>query len=188
MNDKITHLTCACGTFHLDVRGAPIISAECHCKNCSDAAGRLESLPLPEAIRTIHGGTRYVLYRKDRISLLAGTENLREFRLGPNASTRRVLASCCNTPIFLEFKGGHWLSLYGNLWKQDELPPLQLRTMTQNALDRARVPDGAFRRTGDGRLLWQTSHRVDCDGFQSPRHRCQRSYRCLTTKKSSSKA
>ncbi|MGO8066789.1 GFA family protein [Rhizobium leguminosarum] len=158
MNNKTTHLTCACGTFHLEVRGAPIISAECHCKSCSDAAGRLESLPMPEAIRTIHGGTRYVLYRKDRISLLAGTENLQEFRLGPNASTRRVLASCCNTPIFLEFKGGHWLSLYGNLWKQDELPPLQLRTMTQNVPDRASVPDdvpsGALATVGFyGRLL-----------------------------------
>ncbi|MGR9246838.1 GFA family protein [Rhizobium leguminosarum] len=141
MKNKTTHLTCACGTFHLEVRGAPIISAECHCKSCSDAAGRLETLPVPVAIRTIHGSTRYVLYRKDRVSLLAETENLREFRLGPNASTRRILASCCNTPIFLEFKGGHWLSLYGNLWKQDELPPLQLRTMTQNVPDRASVPD-----------------------------------------------
>lgn len=141
MKTKTTYLSCACGAFRLEVHGTPIISAECHCKSCSDAARRLETLPVPQAIRTIHGGTRYVLYRKDRISPLAGTENLREFRLGPNASTRRVLASCCNTPIFLELKGGHWLSLYGNLWKQNELPPLELRTMTQDAPDRASVPD-----------------------------------------------
>ena len=141
MKTTTTHLSCACGALRLEVHGTPIISAECHCKSCSDAARRLETLPVPGAIQTIHGGTRYVLYRKDRISLLSGTENLREFRLGPNASTRRVLASCCNTPVFLEFKGGHWLSLYGNLWKQNELPPLELRTMTQDAPDRASVPD-----------------------------------------------
>ncbi|MGO4139778.1 hypothetical protein ACEQ6A_35745, partial [Rhizobium brockwellii] len=50
------------------------------------------------------------------------------------------------------------ICLYGNLWKQDELPPLQLRTMTQNAPDRAGVPDdvpsGAMATTGFyGRLL-----------------------------------
>jgi hypothetical protein len=156
METKTTHLSCACGAFRLEVHGTPIISAECHCKSCSDAARRLETLPVPEAIKTIHGATRYVLYRKDRISLLAG--NLREFRLGPNASTRRVLASCCNTPIFLEFKGGHWLSLYGNLWKQNELPPLELRTMIQDAPNRASVPDdvpsGALATAGFyGRLL-----------------------------------
>ena len=158
METKTTHLSCACGAFRLEAHGTPIISVECHCKSCSDAAIRLEALPLPEAIRTIHGGTRYVLYRKDRIGLLAGTENLREFRLGPDASTRRVLASCCNMPIFLEFKGGHWLSLYGNLWTQHELPPLQLRTMTQDAPNRGSVPgdvpSGALATAGFyGRLL-----------------------------------
>ena len=158
METTTTYLSCACGAFRFEVHGTPIISAECHCKSCSSAARRLETLPVPEVIQTIHGGTRYVLYRKDRISLLAGTENLGEFRLGPKASTRRVLASCCNTPIFLEFKGGHWLSLYGNLWKQNELPPLELRTMTQDAPNRASVPDdvpsGALATAGFyGRLL-----------------------------------
>ncbi|WP_283976464.1 hypothetical protein [Sinorhizobium sp. 7-81] len=158
MKTTTTHLSCSCGAFCLEVRGTAIISTECHCKSCSDATRRLETLPVQAPIRTIHGGTRYVLYRKDLVSLLAGTENLREFRLGPNASTRRVLTSCCNTPIFLEFKGGHWLSLYGDLWKQHELPPLELRTMTQDAPDRASVPDdvpsGALATAGFyGRLL-----------------------------------
>jgi hypothetical protein len=93
MKTKTTHLSCTCGAFCLEVHGTPIISAECHCKSCSDAARRLETLPVPEAIRTIHGGTRYVLYRKDRISLLAGTENLREFRLAPKSPCRNSLMS-----------------------------------------------------------------------------------------------
>ena len=141
MNARTTQLSCACGAVRLEVRGAPIINTECHCTSCTEAGRRLGALDLPQPILTPHGGTRYVLYRKDRVSFLTGAENLSAFRLGPSATTRRVLASCCNTPLFLEFKGGHWLSLYGNLWKPDELPPLQVRTMMQDAPDRAGVPN-----------------------------------------------
>lgn len=141
MKTDTIHLSCACGAVHLEARGTPIISTECHCTSCTAAGKRLAAHVSPQAMLTIHGGTRYVLYRKDRVSFLAGAENLREFRLGPDAPTRRVLTSCCNTPVFLEFKGGHWLSLYSNLWKPDDLPPLQLRTMTQDVPDRSGVPD-----------------------------------------------
>ncbi|MEZ2131273.1 MULTISPECIES: GFA family protein [unclassified Sinorhizobium] len=132
MADKTTHLSCTCKAFRLAFRGSPIISTECHCNSCNQAASRLEPLTA-QTVRTAHGGTRYVLYRKDRIGFPAGTDMLQEFRLHPHATTRRVLTSCCKTPIFLEFKGGHWLSLYGNLWQQDDLPPLDLRTMTEDA-------------------------------------------------------
>ncbi len=138
---KTTQLSCACGAVRLQVRGTPIISTECHCTSCSEAGKRLGALDLPQPILTPQGGTRYVLYRKDRVGILAGADNLSAFRLGPDATTRRVLASCCNTPLFLEFKGGHWLSLYGNLWPSGELPSLQLRTMIQDAPDRSSVPD-----------------------------------------------
>lgn len=79
-----------------------------------------------------HGGTRFVLQRKDRVRFLAGTEHLRELRLASTSPTRRVVAVCCNTPVFLEFQNGHWLSLYGCLWPEGTLPPLELRTMTSD--------------------------------------------------------
>ena len=34
--------------------------------------------------------------------------------------------------MFLEFKDGHWLSIYGVLWSKDELPALEIRTMTRS--------------------------------------------------------
>ncbi len=53
------------------------------------------------------------MHRKDRVRILSGAEQLKEYRLSADAGTRRVIATCCNTPVFMEMKGGHWLSLYG---------------------------------------------------------------------------
>lgn len=96
-------------------------------------------------------GTRFVLYRKDRIRFTEGADMLQEFRLTPEAGTRRVIAGCCNTPIFLEFKGGHWLSLYEKLWPEGAAPRLEIRTMTgdrENGSDLgADVPSGAWQTT-----------------------------------------
>ena len=87
-----------------------------------------------------NGGTRFVLYRKDRVRFIAGAGRLREFRLTPASTTRRIVARCCSTPMFLEFQNGHWLSLYGCLWPEGTLPPLDLRTMTGDLPDRSRLP------------------------------------------------
>lgn len=89
-------------------------------------------LPVAPPFLQSNGGTRFVLYRKDRIRFLKGAELLRDFHLTAEATTRRAVASCCNTPIFLEFKNGHWLSLYSCLWPKDTLPAPALRTMTSD--------------------------------------------------------
>ena len=69
------------------------------------------------------GATRFVLYRKDRAHIIEGENELKAFRLSAESDTRRVVAACCNTPVYLEFKGGHWLSVYGDLWPDGTLPP-----------------------------------------------------------------
>jgi hypothetical protein len=86
-------------------------------------------------------GTRFVLYRKDRVRFIAGAGRLAGFRLTSASKTRRVVASCCNTPMFLEFQRGHWLSLYGCLWPAGTLPPPELRTMTGDLADRSGLSD-----------------------------------------------
>lgn len=135
-----TCLVCACGQFKLTVQGGPITSVECHCDSCRAAGARLQRLPCARPLLDPRGGTRFVLYRKDRIRFVAGVDRLKAFRLSSEASTRRVLASCCNTPVFLEFKGGHWLSLYGGLWPDATLPPLEMRTMTGDLADASFLP------------------------------------------------
>lgn len=143
---KAMRLACACGQVQLEVGGAPIVSAECHCNSCRAAASRLQTLPAVPPFQERNGGTRFVLHRKDRVRFLRGAERLKEFRLAPEAKTRRVVATCCNTPVFLEFQNGHWLSLYACLWPEGTLPPPDLRTMTSDLPDRSvladDVPDG----------------------------------------------
>jgi hypothetical protein len=141
-------LSCACGAVHIEVEKAPIVSSECYCPSCREAGGRMQALPGAPTLVDEKGGTRFVLYRKDRVRFVKGVQHFREFRLNPDAPTRRVVATCCNTPVFLEFQGGHWLSLYAGLWPAGALPPLGLRTRTQDppdpsVLGRA-VPAGAW--------------------------------------------
>ncbi|RKH44876.1 GFA family protein [Corallococcus sicarius] len=126
---QATPLGCVCGQVQLAVDGAPIVTAECHCNSCRAAGARLQALPSAPSFLEPHGGTRFVLYRKDRVRFLKGTDLLKEFRLTPEAPTRRVVATCCNTPVFLEFKNGHWLSLYDCLWPAATRPTPEMRTM-----------------------------------------------------------
>lgn len=137
----IHSLACACGQLGLEVEGAPIASVECCCDSCREAGARLARLPGARPVLGPHGATRFVLQRKDRIRFLSGTQHLKQFRLAPGAGTRRVVATCCNTPVFLEFKGGHWLSLYGGLWRDGAPPPLEMRTMTGDLDDASALPD-----------------------------------------------
>jgi hypothetical protein len=136
-----TRLSCACGQVHLEVEREPIISAECCCNSCREAAARMERLPGAGPVLEENGTTRFVMYRKDRIRFVDGVDRLKAFRLTPRSTTRRVVASCCNTPVFLEFKGGHWLSLYRHIWPAGTLPPNELRTMTSDLPAGSVLPD-----------------------------------------------
>ncbi|WP_244557427.1 hypothetical protein [Devosia lucknowensis] len=98
------------------------------------------------------GGVPYVLYRKDMVGFPDGTDSLAEFRLSETSPTRRVLTTCCSTPVFTEFSGGHWVSLFASLWPEDKRPPMQIRTQTGDVdegttLD-ASLPAGAMTTAG----------------------------------------
>ena len=132
MTDPTTELTCSCGRVALEVQGKPIISVECLCADCQNAGAFLQSLPGAPPVLDRNGATRFVLYRKDRVRCEKGQELLREHRLSKDSATRRVVSICCNTPVFLDFSHGHWLSLYGGLWPVANLPALEVRTMTRS--------------------------------------------------------
>jgi hypothetical protein len=129
---QATRLSCACGQVRLEAAGAPIVNAECCCNSCRVAGERLQALPSAAPFVESNGATRFVLYRKDRVRFTQGDKHLKAFRLAPQSKTRRAVACCCNTPVFLEFPNGHWLSLYGCLWPRGSLPALEVRTMTSD--------------------------------------------------------
>lgn len=136
----MTTLTCACGKVHLTLQQDPIMVVECCCDSCRQAAGRLKALPVSGPMLTAWDTTPYVMYRKDRVQIGAGADHLAEFRLTPKSSTRRVIATCCNTPMFLEFTKGHWLSLYADLWPEDARPQPEMRTMAGDLGTGAALP------------------------------------------------
>ncbi len=136
-----TELTCTCGKVAMRVDGSPILTAECLCSDCRQAGAILAALPGAEPVVDGNGATPYVLYRKDRVRCLRGTELLREHRLTAETKTRRVVATCCNTPVFLDFTSGHWLDLYGALWPEGTQPPLDMRTMTRDTPPGVQLPN-----------------------------------------------
>lgn len=125
-------VTCKCGKVRLALAGRRLLSTKCHCTSCRSASERLQALPGLEPMEEADGGTPFVLYRKDRVRFESGAPMLGEFRLTPQAPTRRVVALCCNTPVFLEFESGHWLSLYSHLWPEAERPRPDIRTMMED--------------------------------------------------------
>jgi len=138
---ETTAISCACGQTRLELKGHPILVSECLCDSCRAAAARLATLRGAKSVLTSYGATPCAEYRKDRVRILSGTEHLGEFRLSADAGSRRVVATCCNTPVFLEMKGAHWLSVYLHLWPDDARPKAEMRTMAGDLPDASYLPD-----------------------------------------------
>jgi hypothetical protein len=127
--------SCACGAVELKASGKPIVSSVCYCEDCQKGAAQIESLPKAGAVRDPDGGTAYILYRKDRIECSKGAGLLKSYKLKESSATNRVVATCCNSAVFVNFdKGPHWVSAYRARFR-GELPPLQFRMCTKSKPD-----------------------------------------------------
>jgi hypothetical protein len=132
---------CACGNVALEAFGKPIISATCYCRDCQRGALQIEALPHAPAFRDSYGGTPCILFRKDRFECVEGAELLRPYKLMPKSPTNRVVATCCNSAMFMSFdKGPHWVTAYRARF-QGDLPPLQARICTRSRPDGVVLPD-----------------------------------------------
>lgn len=134
MANPITHTRisqCSCGNVSFQVDGPPIMCVACYCDSCQLAGKQLEELSGATPILEADGSSNFLMCRKDRVSCLKGQDQLSAHWLLPSSTTRRVVAECCNTAMFLEFKGGHWLSMYLNRFDQADRPPIEMRTMTK---------------------------------------------------------
>jgi hypothetical protein len=120
---------CQCGEVKFEAVGAPILTAACFCTSCQEAGRQFELLPSAPPVLDADSGTGFVLYRKDRVRCVTGQQHLQEHRLKPDSPTRRVIATCCNCAMFLDFTKGHWLSMVRNRFRTDA-PPLEMRVMT----------------------------------------------------------
>lgn len=170
MNAKLAlTASCRCGAVAFEVMGAPIICAACYCESCQEAGQRFAQIADAPPVLSADGGTDFILHRKDRIVCTRGGETLQEHRLTPESATRRMVAGCCNSPMFLEFAQGHWLSLYrGRL--SEGAPPLEMRVMTANRRQGVElagdVPNYA---THSVKFMWRLLSAWAAMGFRVPK-------------------
>ena len=144
---------CRCGETTIELTGEPIQSVTCYCESCRTAARGFErDLGAPQTV-TAEGGVDYCLYRKDRVKIAHGAHHLREYRLKPNSPTRRVVVSCCGSPMFLDFTSGHWLTVFRDRLP-GQAPEPQMRIMTQGQTQRL----GAVERDPGLRYAAGSSH------------------------------
>jgi hypothetical protein len=130
MNQKQLIAMCQCGKVKFEAIGPPILTVSCYCTSCQEAGHQLEQLASAPPVLDSDSGTGLILYRKDRVQCMMGRQYLEEHRLKPDSPTRRVIAKCCNSAMFLDFTKGHWLSMFRNRFPTGA-PPLEMRVMTK---------------------------------------------------------
>lgn len=143
---QIRTVHCSCGGVEFETSGAPILGATCYCDDCQEAGRQIERLRNAPRVLDPHGGTDFLLYRKDRLKYIKGAELLLDHKLKEGSATRRVVATCCNSVMFLDFQKGHWFSVCRARFSGD-VPPLQMRIQTkfrpQSAGDPSDIPSYA---------------------------------------------
>jgi hypothetical protein len=127
-----THrLRCACGAVECAAQGSPIGTAVCYCDDCQKAGHEIEALPGASQVLDPDSGTGLTLFRANRFSVTRGSEELTAHKLNANSATSRMVASCCNSAMYLAFdRGPHWVSTFRNRFVGEQ-PPIGYRLMTK---------------------------------------------------------
>jgi hypothetical protein len=132
--------SCSCGSVELEALGAPITSVICYCDDCQEGSRQIEALPNAPPVLDPDGGTAYILYRKDRVRCSMGAPLLKRYKIRENSATSRVVATCCNSAMLLNFDDGkHWVDIYRSRL-QGDVPPLQMRICTKFKAQNGEVP------------------------------------------------
>jgi len=123
--------SCICGSVLLETFGPPIITVACHCSDCRAAGRQIEGLPGAAPVLDSHGGTAFLLFRKDRMRAARGSDLLRGLKLKPSSATNRYVTTCCNTMMYLGFDDSkHWVSMNRERFGGDA-PAVRMRICTR---------------------------------------------------------
>ncbi len=147
------NVRCTCGGVEYEAISAPITSVICYCASCQEAGRAFEQFPAAPPILETDGGTAIILYRKDRVRCVRGEARLKEYRLKPESPTRRLVATCCNTAMYLDFTRGHWLSMYRRRFPENALET-KMRVMTRDLRAGVSLPNDVPNSSGiSGKLI-----------------------------------
>jgi hypothetical protein len=168
MTNERTSAPCRCGKVELQIVGAPILRGICYCASCQEAGRRHQAVSGADPVLARDGGTDYVLYRKDRVRCVKGGDLLEERRLKPGSPTRRMVARCCKTAMFLDVTKGHWLTVYrGRL--PNNIAPATMRMMTAQRPASVTLPDDMTNYPGlSGKFMLKLLSAWMAMGFRRP--------------------
>jgi hypothetical protein len=133
---------CRCGAVEIGAWAEPIVVAACYCDDCQAAARGLAASAGAAPAADADGGTEFMVFRRDRIACARGAENLEAMRLTDATKTRRMIASCCATPMYLAFDDKRpWVSAFRASFGADA-PPLEMRICTRFRRSEEKTNDG----------------------------------------------
>ncbi len=147
-NEPLHLLRCACGQVECQASGAPIGTAVCYCDDCQAAARLIEARPGAAAVADPDGGTALTLFHRRRFRVVHGEELLEPVKLRADSPTFRMVATCCNSALYLGFdRGPFWVSTMRNRFAGAP-PPIEFRHMTRYRTSTLPYPDDAPRSPG----------------------------------------
>jgi hypothetical protein len=141
-------LRCVCGEVECVGTGAPIGTAVCYCDDCQAAARAIEALPGAARVADPDGGTALALFDTRNFTVVRGGDKLVAHRLRAASPTRRMIAGCCNSAMFLAFdRGPYWVSVMRDRFA-GPAPAIEFRHMTKYRTTALPWPDDAPRSAG----------------------------------------
>ena len=147
-NEPSHLLRCACGQVECQASGAPIGTAVCYCDDCQAAARLIEARPGAAPVADLDSGTALTLFHRRRFLVTRGAELLEPIKLRDDSPTFRMVATCCNSALYLGFdRGRYWVSTLRNRFT-GALPPIEFRHMTRYRTSTLPYPDDAPRSPG----------------------------------------
>ena len=138
-----THVArCRCGAVEVGAWSEPIVVSACYCNDCQAAAQRLAASANGAPAASADGGTEFMLFRCDRIACTRGADRLQAMRLSAASKTRRMIAGCCTTPMYLAFDDKRpWVSAFRASFGADA-PPVEMRICTRFRRSQEKPEDG----------------------------------------------
>jgi hypothetical protein len=136
---------CRCGAVEIGAWSEPLVVTARYCDDCQAASERLAVSSNSPPLASPDSGTEFMVFRRDRIACTRGAENLEAMRLTAATKTRRMVAGCCATPMYVSFDDKRpWVSAFRASFGADA-PAVQMRICTRfrRAEDKAKddVPE-----------------------------------------------
>jgi hypothetical protein len=122
---------CRCGAVEIGAWSNPLVVATCYCDDCQAASERLAASANGAPATGADGGTEFMVFRRDRIACTRGVDNLQVMRLRDATKTRRMVAGCCATPMYVGFDDKRpWVSALRASFGAGA-PPVEMRICTR---------------------------------------------------------